>query len=467
VLLVAVVAAMALAGAPSASARATTLTARAGRGQIRFGGSTTIAGRLSGNPAGNSGRAVELRSDPYPYGSFTQGASTTTAPDGSYSFGVSPGRNTRYRVVFAGPPPVESPTVRLTVDERLRTHVSYPPLGRARITVVSHHPADLTWGGKRVSWYLSLSSRRPLRRVKLTKTREVRPGVTRLRATLPVRAAGRFQFAACFRAHSQGALGRPGTHPRCGRHRFRGRRRAEYRGRGNAPFGYPGRGSIGAATRYLAHRAGVTSFAVVGSEGRMYGAHVHRRFVSASVVKAMLLVAYLRMLHDEHRGLDSHSRSNLYPMIHVSDNSAATRVWSMVGDHRLRRLAHAAGMADFSIHGIWANAMISAADQARFFFEMNRLIPRHFRGYANGLLSHIVGYESWGVPAVARPRGWKVYFKGGWRPTNRGQLVHQVGRLERRRERIAIAVMTDGDPSMAYGIRTIQGVTGKLLRRRP
>ena len=124
-------------------------------------------------------------------------------------------------------------------------------------------------------------------------------------------------------------------------------------------------------------------------------------------------------------------------------------------------------MSDFSIHGIWANAMISAADQARFFFDMNGLVPRHFRAYANDLLSHIVGYESWGVPAVARPRGWKVYFKGGWRSTGRGQLVHQIARLERGRKRIAIAVMTDGDPSMAYGIGTIQGVTRRLLRRRP
>ena len=150
-------------------------------------------------------------------------------------------------------------------------------------------------------------------------------------------------------------------------------------------------------------------------------------------------------------------------MINVSDNSAATQTWSIVGDCGLYSVAHAAGMTDFSIVGIWANAQISAADQAKFFFEMDSLIPHEFVGYARFLLSTIAGFESWGIPAVARPRGYKVFFKGGWRGTGLGQLVHQVGRLEGHGLTFSMAVMTDGDPSMGYGIDTIQGVTGSLL----
>jgi hypothetical protein len=154
-------------------------------------------------------------------------------------------------------------------------------------------------------------------------------------------------------------------------------------------------------------------------------------------------------------------------MIHVSDNNAATNVWSIVGDPRLRRLAKGAGMKDFSIEGIWANAMISAADQARFFFDIKRLVPHGFRHYALHLLSHITSSQSWGIPAVARPRGWTVFFKGGWRGTSRGQLVHQVARLERSHDRMALAVLTDGDPSMGYGIQSIEGTAGRLLHGRP
>ena len=57
----------------------------------------------------------------------------------------------------------------------------------------------------------------------------------------------------------------------------------------------------------------------------------------------MLLVAYLRKLSAEHRGLDAGSRALLEPMIHVSDNEAATAVWERVGDPRLRAWRTAPG----------------------------------------------------------------------------------------------------------------------------
>ena len=446
-----------------AGAATTKVSAHAGRDEIRFTGSTGIMGGLTGHPGGDGGVLVELQSDPYPYGSFATEGSTATAPDGAYRFRVSPSRNTRYRVLLPDMSSVRSGTVSVTVNEIVTTRVRYRTPGRARIVIRSRHPADLHWGDRRLSWYTSPGKRTRLHRVDVGRTRTADPGVTRMRTTIKV-PAGSFRFAACFRARSLAAMGPASAHPDCGRHRFHGGRHALYQGTGKAPFGYPSRGSIDRARRYLAGRAGVKSFAVVTSEGRLYGSHVHRRFVSASVVKAMLLVAYLRKLHHAHRSLDAYSRSLLHPMIHVSDNDAATKVWSIVGNHRLRRLARHARMKDFSIDGLWTNAMISAADQARFFYEMKRLLPSAFRHYANHLLSHITSSQSWGIPAVARPRGWKVFFKGGWRGTSRGQLVHQVARVKRSERQIAIAVLTDGSPSMGYGIQSIEGTAGRLLQ---
>jgi hypothetical protein len=349
--------------------------------------------------------------------------------------------------------------------ERVSSSVRQLPLGRARLEVASRHRAGVRWGGKIVHWYLGTGRDGTLKRARTGRTREITPGVTRMTTTLTLPRAGHFRFAACFGAPQKDAIGLAGSHGPCGADRFRGPADSPYVGMGVAPSGYPGAGAIAAASAYLRHRNGYTAFAVIDSEGRMHGRHIHRTFVSASVVKAMLLVAYLRKLAAGHRRLDATDRSLLEPMIHVSDNDAATAVWERDGDRRLRSLARRAGMTDFSIEGEWGNAMISAADQARYFFEMEGLIPARFRHYADHLLSHIVGYESWGIPAVARPHGWTVFFKGGWRGTWRGQLVHQIARLRKPHERLAIAVMTDGDPSMEYGIETIQGVAAHLLRR--
>jgi hypothetical protein len=129
----------------------------------------------------------------------------------------------------------------------------------------------------------------------------------------------------------------------------------------------------------------------------------------------------------------------------------------------LYALAHAAGMTDYNVYTDWASSQISPADQAKYFFEMDSLIPKEFVGYAHFLLSTIASYEAWGVPAVARPLGWTVWFKGGWRGTGLGQLVHQSARLSGPHGTFAMSVMTDGDPSMGYGIETIQGVTSALL----
>jgi hypothetical protein len=57
-----------------------------------------------------------------------------------------------------------------------------------------------------------------------------------------------------------------------------------------------------------------------------------------------------------------------------------------------------------------------------------------------------------------------VFFKGGWRPSADALLAHQIARLEGRGRTFSIAVLTDGDPDIDYGIETIQGVTQALLR---
>ncbi len=227
---------------------------------------------------------------------------------------------------------------------------------------------------------------------------------------------------------------------------------------------YPASGRVTSAAHYLAGRAGTNAFAVVDNTGKLAGTGLHVRFHSASVVKSMLLVAYLQTLAAEHRGLDSASSALLYPMIHSSDNGAADGVFAVVGNSGLARVARQAHMTDFLVSYVWWGfTEISAADMARFFLIQDSLIPRQFDGYARWLFSTIEPSESWGAPAVARPE-FQVFFKGGWLPKSEG-LVNQAARLEHGRDTFAMAVLTRGDPSMSYGEETIAGVTSRLLGR--
>jgi hypothetical protein len=227
---------------------------------------------------------------------------------------------------------------------------------------------------------------------------------------------------------------------------------------------YPSSRAVKAAARYLAGRLGTKAFAVVDDDDRLAGVHLHRRFHSASVIKSMLLVAYLQMLAHRHRSLDRAGNALLYPMIHSSDNEAASAVLSIVGEDALDRVARDAHMVDYESGGaFWGFTEVSAADLARLFFRLEAIIPRQFHAYARWLLSTIEPDESWGIPAVTRPR-FKVFFKGGWLPEFEG-LVNQVARLERRGIVFALAVLTIHDPSMAYGEQTIEGVTARLLAR--
>ena len=440
----------ALVAAAPAAADAPAFTLNSSASAVPAGKTVTLSGTVSGMPPGSS---LSLYESPYPFRPATQAGTTSTAADGSYSFTLTPDRTTRYRVALDGTPLASA--VQVDVIGRAIIKLQALPLGRARVTILVFHPADLDWGAARVRW--SFATGRRFEPAPSTHTSVLSRHVVVLRTSIEL-PAGRFRFHACFHAPGDHALRDPGRPADC---TGRG-----YSGSGSLPAGFPTPGNVGRAAAFLSSRAGRTAFATVDTEGRLSGLHEHWTFVSASVVKAMLLVAYLRRLDAMgQRHVDSASNSLLYPMINVSDNSAATQTWSIVGDGGLYAVAHAAGMTDFSIVGIWANAQISAADQAEFFFKMDSLIPREFVGYARFLLSTIAGYESWGIPAVARPRGYNVFFKGGWRGTGLGQLVHQVGRLEGHGRTFSIAVMTDGDPSMGYGIGTIQGMTGALLFR--
>lgn len=63
----------------------------------------------------------------------------------------------------------------------------------------------------------------------------------------------------------------------------------------------------------------------------------------------------------------------------------------------------------------------------------------------------IVPSQRWGIGSVA-PRGWKLYFEGGWR-AGTGLLDNQVALLTRGCARVSIAVLTMYDGAHACASR--------------
>ena len=227
------------------------------------------------------------------------------------------------------------------------------------------------------------------------------------------------------------------------------------------PPAFPPTPRVRAVRQYIPGRA-VSSFALIDTHGRLRGLRPHRTYVTASVVKAMLLVARLRQLGNHLPGASD--RAVLKPMIEVSDNDAASSVYGQVGDAGILAIAKQAHMSDLSVHGYWANVYFSAADQARFFLVLDKLVPPRSRSYARKLLSSIVSYQRWGFSRFSLRRGWHTFFKGGWRTTGRGSLVHEAALFERGGRRFSMVVLTDGNPSHDYGTETLRGVARRIFR---
>ena len=213
----------------------------------------------------------------------------------------------------------------------------------------------------------------------------------------------------------------------------------------------PWRPDVERAAAWAAQRSGAVSFAV-RTRTRLYGRGLDRQVPSASVLKAMLMTAYLRQAGVRDRALDAGDRALLRPMIRRSDNVTATRIRDLIGNGALVRLARRARMTRFAVNPIWGLSLITARE---------RLLPARHRAYALRLLRTIVPSQRWGMAQVI-PDGWRLHFKGGW-GSGTGAVDHQVGLLRRGPHRIAIAVLTTSSPSHAYGKATLEGVSRRLL----
>ena len=224
------------------------------------------------------------------------------------------------------------------------------------------------------------------------------------------------------------------------------------------------RPDMSAAIRYADSRVGDIAFAV-RTDDRFYGYRADHVEWSASVVKAMLMVAYLDEPWVADRPIDAYDNSLLIPMVTWSDNDAATEVaTSSATAHWSARPARRDDAVREPRRSGARRRSRRATRRCSSCTSTAISSPRH-RRYGMHLLASVIPAERWGIGEVA-PAGWTLYFKGGW-GYGTGLLDHQVVLLKRGCARVAIAVLTMYDGSHLYGKATLRGIFARLLRGFP
>ena len=202
--------------------------------------------------------------------------------------------------------------------------------------------------------------------------------------------------------------------------------------------------------------------------------HSRSHFDSASVVKVIILGTLLRKAQAEHRSLTRTERALAWAMITRSDNGAASALWAETGRTWLQRFLNRAGMTDTVLGpgGAWGLTRITAVDETRLLWlllEANRVLNTSSRHYALALMADVTPSQRWGVPAGA-PRSLVVHVKNGWLPlAPHGWRINSIGGFTARsnkhsHSRYSIVVLTQDNPTMAYGVRTVEAIAQVVNR---
>ena len=186
-------------------------------------------------------------------------------------------------------------------------------------------------------------------------------------------------------------------------------------------------------------------------------------FDSASVVKVTILGALLRKALDQHRYLTSTEAAEARAMITVSDNDAASALWAELGRSYLQHFLDLATMAQTVLGpgGYWGLTQITAYDQIkllRLLLNPNPVLDTASRSYALRLMAQVIASQRWGVPAGA-PASLTVHVKNGWLPrATHSWRIHSIGCFTGPGAGYSIVMLTQDNPTMAYGIATIEAI---------
>ncbi|MFJ8141220.1 serine hydrolase [Streptomyces sp. NPDC096013] len=189
---------------------------------------------------------------------------------------------------------------------------------------------------------------------------------------------------------------------------------------------------------------------------------------TASIVKVDILSALLLQAQDAGRTLTQQERTLAEAMIEHSDNDAANALWREIGlapglkaaNKRLGLSSTVGGTG-----GLWGLTRTTAIDQIgllRAVFATDgtasatkSALTTTSRTYIRTLMTRIATDQSWGVSAAA-DSGWAL--KNGWlqRATTGLWDINSVGQVTSGTHHYLVAVLSDGNTSMAGGIKAVE-----------
>jgi beta-lactamase class A len=193
-------------------------------------------------------------------------------------------------------------------------------------------------------------------------------------------------------------------------------------------------------------------------------------FDSASVVKVIILGTLLRMAETQHRHLTTHEVTLATEMLTESDNDAASALWAEVGRGRLQYFLGRAKMTETQLGpgGYWGLTLITAHDEAlllNLLMYPNAVLTPASRAFALNLMARVIPSQRWGVPAGA-PADLTTHVKNGWLPlATHGWRIHSIGCFTGHHRGYSIVVLTEDNPTMQYGITTIEDAARVIHRQ--
>ncbi len=195
--------------------------------------------------------------------------------------------------------------------------------------------------------------------------------------------------------------------------------------------------------------------------------HQGSHFDAASVIKVTIISALLLKVGGTAH-LTSRQRSLAWAMITQSSNAAATTLWNETGLAALQRFLNRAGMTHTRLSPAWGLTLITAQDEVRLLGLLTgpgTVLDPASRGYVLYLMAHVIAGQRWGTPAGV-PAKVTVHVKNGWLPYPTGSDWHinSIGAFAGPGTSYQLAVLTTGNPSMTYGVDTVQAAARVINR---